>query len=158
MSILAQFLKFAKNYIFGNKADKTILKRIVDFNDKNRVPEKIVTENTCEFCKKIFKKYCKKNSIILLNGRPLHPQTQGRVERYNRKIKELLKNIFIDKENKEQSFNIEFELTNAVIIHNNRKHSITGFIPESIFSTNTQHIFDLVKINTIKVKNIVKKS
>ena len=57
---------------------------------------KILTDNGKEFKNDSFKKYCKRNDIIYINGRSRHSQTKGVVERYNRTIKELLKNIYFD--------------------------------------------------------------
>ena len=69
----------------------------------------------------------------MLHGRPRHPQTQGAVERYNRTIKDLLKNIFIEKDINGETFNLQKELDNAINIYNNKKHSTIGFTPQEIF-------------------------
>ena len=94
LSIIDHFSKFAENFIINNKDKKTVLNKIKIFIKKYGPPEKILTDNGGEFINKLFKTYCNKNDIILIHGRPRHPQTQGAVERYNRTIKELIKNIY----------------------------------------------------------------
>ena len=76
------------------------------------------------------------NDIILLYGRPRHPQTQGVVERYNRTIKEMLKNKYIENENNNIDFNLDDELKIALNIYNNTKHTTTGFTPNFLFNCN----------------------
>ena len=149
LSILDHFSKYAKNYIINKKDDKTVIKKIVDFIDNNGLPEKILTDNGGEFRNKLFKKYCKNNDIVLLHGRPRHPQTQGAVERYNRTIKDLLKNIYIEKNNNGESFNLQKELDNAINIYNNTKHSTIGFSPNEIFNSNDKKLFDIVRNKTL---------
>ena len=85
---------------------------------------------------------------MLLHGCPRHLQMQGAVERYNRTnrtIKDLLKNIFIEKDNNGETFNLQKELDNAINIYNNTKHSTIGFTPQEIFKSLDQKIFDIVK-------------
>ena len=60
---------------------------------------------------------CKKHEIDLIHGRPRHPQTQGVVERYNRTIKDMLKNKFIECK-KKIIFVLEAELDTLVNIYN----------------------------------------
>ena len=41
-----------------------------------------------EFCRKYL---CKKYNIKHIHGKPLHPQTQGKIERYHRSMKNVIK-------------------------------------------------------------------
>ena len=106
-------------------------------------PDKILTDNGKEFVNKEFKKYCDKKEIKLLHGRVRHPQTQGAVERYNRTIKELLKNEYLEKEEK---FDLEKSLENALNIYNSIKHSTTGFTPELLFYSVNKNLFKKVSL------------
>ena len=90
------------------------------------------------FFNKAFNKYCLKNDIKLINGRPRHPQTQGAVERYNRTIKDLLKNIYLECEKKNIHFNINYYLKEVVDLYNNIKHMSTRFSPYFIFNNNNE--------------------
>ncbi len=53
------------------------------------------------------------------------------MERYNRTIKELLKNI---NEKNGDKFNLKQEINNAIIIYNKTQHSTICFSPETIFN------------------------
>lgn len=150
------FSKYAKNYIIQKKEEKTALKKIVNFIDNYGPPEKILTDNGGEFRNKKFKKYCNKKDIILLYGSPRHPQTQGAVERYNRTIKNLLKNIFIEKDINGETFNLQKDLDNAINIYNTTKHSTIGFTPQKIFMSNDKKIFDIVRKYTVISKKYSK--
>ena len=148
LSIIDHFSKFAYNYILTKKDQNTVMNKVKNFIDKYGVPEKILTDNGGEFINKKFKKYCKNNDIILIHGRPQHPQTQGAVERYNRTIKDLLKNLFIEKESNGEPFDLNTELKNAINIYNKTIHSTIGYSPESVFKSNDKLLFDKVKEKT----------
>ena len=70
----------------------------------------------------------------LLHVRARHPQTQGVVERYNRTIKDLLKNAYLDAENNNKVFNLEKELSDVINAYNNSKHSSTSYSPYFLFN------------------------
>ena len=74
------------------------------------------------------------------------------MERYNRTIKNLLKNLFIEKDINGETFNLQKDLDNAINIYNNTKHSTIGFTPQEIFKSIDQKIFDIVKKNSNKSK------
>ena len=74
LSIIDHFTKFAQNYILTNKDKTSVLKRLKKFCNNYGYPDKILTDNGLEFYKNDFKKFCKKNSILLLHGRPRQPQ------------------------------------------------------------------------------------
>lgn len=95
-----------------------------------------------------FKNYCIKYEISRLKGR--HPQAQGVVELYNRTIREMIKNKYIENEKNNIDFNLDDKLIIAVNIYNNTKHTTTGFSPLFLFNCKDKKIFDIVKSRTIK--------
>ena len=74
LSILDHFSKFAYNYILNKKDQNSVLINIKKFIKKYGLPQKILTDNGGEFTNNQFKKYCKKNDIILIHGRSRHPK------------------------------------------------------------------------------------
>ena len=69
-----------------------------------------------------------------MHGRPRHPQTQGVVERYNRTIKDLLKNSYYESEKKNLPFDLNTKLKEVIEEYNNTKYSSKGYSPEILFS------------------------
>ena len=132
------------------------MNKIKYFIDKNGLPEKILTDNGGEFINKQFKKYCSKKDINLIHGSPRHPLTQGPVERYNRTIKELFQNLYLEKESNGEKFDLKTSLNYAIDIYNKTIHSTTGFSPEAVFNSEDKLLFDKVKQKTKKVKIIRK--
>ncbi len=135
LSIIGHFSKYAENFILTKKNQNTVMNKIKYFIDKNGIPEKILTDNGGEFINKQFKKYCSKKDINLIHWRPRHPQTQGAVERYNRTIKELLQNLYLEKESNGEKFDLKTSLNYAIDIYNKTIHSTTGFSPEAVFNS-----------------------
>ena len=70
----------------NNKKAETVLGSIKDFIYKNGKPHILHTDNGKEFCNKLFEDYCNNNEIIIIRGRPYHPQSQGVVESFNQEI------------------------------------------------------------------------
>ena len=158
LSIIDHFSKFAKNYIINNKSGETILKKFKAFIENYGTPDKILTDNGKEFSNKIFLKFCKKKDIEILHGRPRHPQTQGVVERYNRTIKDLLKNSYYESEKNNIPFNLKTQLKEVLEQYNKTKHSSTGYAPEILFNCKDEYVFEIVKKNIIKSQIYIQKN
>lgn len=133
------------------------MNKIKYFIDKNGIPEKILTDNGGEFINKQFKKYFSKKDINLTHVSPRHPQTQGAVELYNRTIKELLQNLYLEKESNGEKFDLKTSLNYAIDINNKTIHSTTGFSPEAVFNSEDKLLFDKVKQKTKKSQNYKKR-
>lgn len=52
---------------------------------------KLLSDNGSSYIAKEFKEYLTRENIQSIHGRPLHPQTQGKIERYNRSLKNVIK-------------------------------------------------------------------
>lgn len=57
---------------------------------ENQMP-KLLSDNGSAYIAHEFKKFLKDTGIKQINGRPLHPQTQGKIERYHRTMKNVVK-------------------------------------------------------------------
>ena len=60
------------------------------FIPRHSVPEVLITDNGKEFCAKAWTDYLKKLGVEHRRTTPVHPQSNGRVERFNRTLKEML--------------------------------------------------------------------
>ena len=155
LTIIDHFSKYAGTYSINNKESITVLNKIKDFIKKNGQPEKILTDNGYEFINNKFKKFCKKLSINLLHGRARHLQTQGAIERYNRTIKDYLKNIYFENDKNGIIFDLNKEIENSLDIYNKTKHSNTGFSPKFVFDSSDENLFEKIKKIQLKARNIV---
>lgn len=72
-------------------AESTVRQALVHANlPKNKRP-KLLSDNGSSYVAHEFKSYLKGENITPVHGRPLHPQTQGKIERYNRSLKNIIK-------------------------------------------------------------------
>ena len=55
------------------------------------MPEELLSDNASNFMSKVMKQYCETTRIKKLKISPYHPQTNGMVERFNSKLKWLLR-------------------------------------------------------------------
>lgn len=78
----------------GMKADdvENTLEQALDFADlsKNRMPKLLSDNGPCYIAEQL-SKYLDERHIIHIRGRPFHPQTQGKIERYHRSMKNVIK-------------------------------------------------------------------
>ena len=72
-------------------AESTVRKALAHANlPKSRRP-KLLSDNGSSYIAQEFKSFLNDENIIPVHGRPLHPQTQGKIERYNRSLKNNIK-------------------------------------------------------------------
>ena len=120
------------------------IKLFIINNGKSKI---IQTDNGKEFDNMKMRIYCENNNIKFIKSSPYHPQTNGAVEIIHKLEQEyLLKRKYQMKEN----FDLEIELSNFIFYHNNKTHSITGYIPSLIRDTDDPSIIDSVNNNIIK--------
>ena len=100
-----------------------------------------------EFVNKLLIDYCINNNIIFLRGRLYHPQTQGCVEEFNKEIKRLLENKYLENKDK---FLINLVLPDILGIYNTNIHSTTKFAPKTLFNTEEIDIIKKALENTKK--------
>ena len=73
-------------------AKETIEQAIIKSNLKpGQRPDKVLSDNGSSYIGAIFRDYLIDEGIKPVNGRPLHPQTQGKIERYHRTMKSVIK-------------------------------------------------------------------
>jgi len=72
-------------------ATETIQEAIQKSNLKQNQMPKLLSDNGSSYIAKDFCDYLKDNKIKQLHGKPGHPQTQGKIERYHRSMKNVIK-------------------------------------------------------------------
>lgn len=87
----------------GMKAEdaaSTVRKALAHANLSFTQRPKLLSDNGSSYIATDFRNFLREQNIRQVNGRPLHPQTQGKIERYNRSLKNkiLLENYYSPEE------------------------------------------------------------
>jgi transposase InsO family protein len=80
------YSKFARTYPLKGKTAECVIECLEDLFEHYGVPGIIQSDNGKEFRNKLMFDLASKYKILLINGRPRRPQTQGQVERFNQTI------------------------------------------------------------------------
>ncbi len=77
-------------------AESTVRKALAHAQLPTHKRPKLLSDNGSSYIAEDFRKFLREQNIAQINGRPLHPQTQGKIERYNRSLKNkiLLENYY----------------------------------------------------------------
>jgi putative transposase len=103
----------------------------------NRHP-RLLTDNGPAFSGWVLSDYLNNRNISHIFGRPYHPQTQGKVERFNRTIKDHL--FVINYHSPEE---MQAALTAAVEWYNNRPHeSLQNVSPNDVYAGRKEEILE----------------
>jgi transposase InsO family protein len=100
-------------------------------------PLRLHTDNGSEFVNKDVKSYLESQKIELVNGKPYTPTTQGKVERANRSIQEIMQKLVSESCGKKTWFDVLYEATLAL-------NTTTS---KSINKTPYEHVFCSKPIN-----------
>jgi putative transposase len=103
----------------------------------NRHP-RLLTDNGSAFSGWVLSDYLDNRGIRHIFGRPYHPQTQGKVERFNRTIKDHIYVLNYDSPDK-----LQLALTEAVNWYNNRPHeSLQNVSPNDVYAGRKEEILE----------------
>ena len=155
LTIIDHFSRYAYAYILKYKNAESVLVNFKHFVNIHGFCKKLQTDNGKEFCNKLISSYCCDNEVTLIHGRPYHPQTQGSIEAFNKEIKKILENLYL--ENK-KDFDIFLYLPDALNIYNNNIHSVTKMKPSELFKTKDDKIIRQALLNIKKYNKKFKKS
>lgn len=72
-------------------AESTVRKALEHANLPKCKRPKLLSDNGSSYIAHDFKQFLKDEKIKPIHGRPMHPQTQGKIERYNRSLKNRIK-------------------------------------------------------------------
>ena len=116
---------------------------------KNTAPRLLSDNGPCYISSEI-KSFLREQGIKPINGKPCHPQTQGKIERYHRTMKNVIK-----LEHYYSPEELENALTQFVDFYNHRRYheSLNNMTPADVYYGRTEKIMKerrQIKIDTIK--------
>jgi len=121
---------------------------------KNRNPPKLLSDNGSCYISNELAAYLETKKIKHVRGRPLHPQTQGKIERYHRSMKNVVKldNYFSPTQ-------LEDKLMEFVNYYNNQRYheSIQNLTPAEVYFGTGEKKLKQRKLSKTKTLNARKK-
>ena len=91
-------------------------------------PQIMHTDNGTPFNTRMLVSLCRDHDVFLVHGRPYHPQSQGKVERLNRTLKNMVWKMQEDDALLPKQPWLQY-LAHAVFVYNRTPHSKTGVAP-----------------------------
>ena len=91
-------------------------------------PQILHTDNGTPFDTRMLVSLCRKHDVFLVHGRPRHPQSQGKVERLNRTLKNMVRKMQEDDALLPAQPWLQ-HLAHAIFAYNRTPHSKTGVPP-----------------------------
>ena len=101
---------------------------------------------------RVTRSFLKSNGIKQINGKPCHPQTQGKIERYHRTMKNVIK-----LENYYSPEELERSIAQFVEYYNHQRYheSLNNLTPSDVYHGNAEKILkerERIKKQTIKIR------
>lgn len=122
--------------------------KITRLTEKNR--PRLLTDNGSCYVSSAFKEFIQQQKMGHVQGAPYHPQTQGKIERYHRTMKNVVKleNYYFPEE-------LRTRLAEFVDYYNNHRYheSLGNVTPASVYLGRQNEVFNRrkeIKIETIK--------
>lgn len=113
---------------------------------------RLLSDNGSCYVSGDLKEFLEEESIVHVRGKPLHPQTQGKIERYHRTMKNIIKleHYFSPEE-------LEEKISNFVDYYNNQRYheSLNNVTPADVYFGRDQEILERRK--QIKQKTLLKR-
>jgi hypothetical protein len=122
------FTKWPEAYALPNQEAETVAKVLVDqFVSRFGTPVELHSDQGRNFESRVFSEMCKLLGIKKTRTTPLHPQSDGMVERFNRTIKHQLA-IFVNENQKDWDEHIPLLL----MAYRTATHESTGLTPAKV--------------------------
>ena len=90
------FSKYCWLVPLTSKTSAMVSKALQNIFTQYGCPEKLQSDNGGEFVSHVVEELCLSLKIRIIHGRPYHPQSQGQVERLNKKIRRILRYRLLD--------------------------------------------------------------
>lgn len=119
-------------------------------NLKNGQMPRLLSDNGSCYISNELSDYLEEQNISHVRGRPNHPQTQGKIERYHRSMKNVVK-----LENYYSPGELKFRLKEFVEYYNNHRYheSLQNTTPSDVYLGRQHRILKkrkMIKLNTMK--------
>ena len=131
--------------------DRAIAETGVGFVEVRLRPRLLSDNGPCYLAEEL-RAYLEKNGMKHVRGKPYHPQTQGKIERYHRTMKNVIKlnNYYFTEE-------LEREIAGFVRYYNHERYheSLDNLTPADVYSGRTRELLDRrreIKIRTIQMR------
>jgi putative transposase len=133
-------------------AAQTIDEALIISNlDKSKMP-RLLSDNGSSYIALDFKKYLESHKIKPIHGRPGHPQTQGKIERYHRSMKNVIKlDIYYS------PMELQYALKSFVEYYNHQRYheSLKNVTPGDVYFGRANRI--LAMRQRIKHKTVIER-
>lgn len=125
LTILDHCTGWAEVYPLPDKKSETVTERIRDgYFARVGEPEIFLTDNGAEFNEREWRQYLRSVGVDHRTTTPVHPQGNGKSERFNRTIKEMLRKLING-----QRTDWERKLPTAIRCYRKAVSTVTGFSP-----------------------------
>ncbi len=147
------------------KIPQSVLQHVRSIMDSYTIPKIIISDNGSEF-KGEFSTFCVENKIYHQLTPPHSPQSNGIVERKNREIRKILRNIIVSRKMEGTTVNVAWRhlLPQVENVLNNTFHSVIQSTPDEVYkeltipSTSTKSRSTTSTTNTTNTTNTTKTS
>ena len=140
-----ELCKTMKAYDVKNTLDLALIKTGLTIDQR---PKLLSDNGSCYISGEL--QYLEQENILHLRGAPMHPQTQGKIERYHRSLKNVIKldHYFLPQD-------LEYQIIGFVDHYNNHRYheSINNLTPADVFYGRGERILEQrrkIKLNTMK--------
>ena len=151
LTIICHCTSYAEAIPIMDKTRNSVLEALTDqFISRHGVPEVILTDNGTEFTAKDFERYLDILGIKHKRSTPCHPAGNGRIERFNRTLKEMIHKLVNNVVDRWESV-----LSSSMLAYRSALSDTTGFTPlylmygrnvklpfATLFNVNTVNFFD----------------
>ena len=89
------FSKYCWLYPLKSEEGVTIANILHSIFQNHGAPQYLHSDNGTEFVNRHVKDVCSRFNVVIVRGRPYHPQSQGQVENLNRRVKNCLRHFLL---------------------------------------------------------------
>lgn len=124
-------------------------------NPKVKQPPRLLSDNGPAYIANDLEKWLKKRGIHQIHGAPMHPQTQGKIERWHQTLKNriLLENYFFPED-------LEIQIKAFVDYYNNHRYheSLNNVTPADVYFGRANTIIEKrrkIKTQTLEKRRLI---